>query len=143
MSWFNMGGLNPKFKDFLDKHPGSTVIGVGWAFYWRFALIVLLIEGFVFALVFGAGAAFGGFHHERGGYMHKDWNMGPGTATTSAPAAQGKLNIDVVCQGALSYMTFPDAASAKVFVDECKEGKHPEVIERYKADMNLGDGATI
>jgi hypothetical protein len=30
-----------------------------------------------------------------------------------------------------------------VYVDECKEGRHPEVIERYKADMNLGEGAAI
>lgn len=60
-----------------------------------------------------------------------------------APAAQGKLNIDAVCQGALAYMTFPDAASAELFITECKEGKHPEVIEQYKAQMNLGDGATI
>lgn len=61
----------------------------------------------------------------------------------SDPAAQGKLNIDVVCESALAYTTFPDGASADSFVADCKEGKHPEVIERYKADMNLGDGATI
>lgn len=60
---------------------------------------------------------------------------------TGAP--QGKLNINVVCESALAYMSFPDGASAQIFVDECKEGKHPEVIEKYKADMNLGDGATI
>jgi hypothetical protein len=62
-----------------------------------------------------------------------------------APVAptNAKLNINVVCQSALAYMTFPDAASAEAFVAECKEGKHPEVIERYKADMNLGDGAAI
>ena len=59
------------------------------------------------------------------------------------PTTQAKINIDAVCQGALAYMTFPDAASAEVFVAECKEGKHPEVIEQYKAQMNLGDGATI
>lgn len=55
--------------------------------------------------------------------------------------SQGKLNINTVCEGALAYMTFPDAKSADLFVAECKEGKYPEVIERYKADMNLGDGA--
>lgn len=58
-------------------------------------------------------------------------------------APQGKLNIDFVCEQALSYMTFVDGKSADVFVAECKEGKRPEVIEKYKADMNLGDGATI
>ena len=57
--------------------------------------------------------------------------------------AGGKLDINVVCEGALAYMSFPDGESADVFVAECKEGKHPEVIERYKAEMNLGDGAAI
>lgn len=63
--------------------------------------------------------------------------------TPSDTSSEGKLNIDVVCQGALSYMTFPDGASAEKFVAECKEGKHPEVIENYKEQMNLGDGAEI
>ena len=40
-------------------------------------------------------------------------------------------------------MTFPDAAAAEAFVEECKNGEHPEVIEQYKAQMNLGDGAAI
>lgn len=57
--------------------------------------------------------------------------------------SNGKLNINVVCESALAYMSFPDAASAETFVAECKEGKHPEVIEHYKAQMNLGDGAAI
>lgn len=60
-----------------------------------------------------------------------------------APAASGKLNINVVCEGALAYMTFPNGAASDKFVAECKEGKHPEVIEKYKKDMNLGDGAMI
>lgn len=63
-------------------------------------------------------------------------------STSTSPAAGTKLNIDAVCRGALAYSTFPDAASAEVFVAECKDGKHPEVIERYKADNHL-DGATI
>ena len=65
------------------------------------------------------------------------------SATSTKPASQGKINIDAVCQGALAYMTFKDGASADAFVSECKEGKHPEVIERFKADMNLGAGAQI
>ncbi len=54
-----------------------------------------------------------------------------------------KLNIDVVCTSALAYMTFPDGAAADAFVADCKEGKHPEVIERYKKDIGLGDGAAV
>ncbi len=57
--------------------------------------------------------------------------------------ASAKLNIDAVCKSALAYTTFTDGASADAFVQDCKNGKHPEVIERYKADMNLGDGAAI
>lgn len=58
-------------------------------------------------------------------------------------APQGKLNINVICEGALAYMTFTDGESAEKFVTECKDGKHPEVIEQYKAQMGLGDGAAI
>lgn len=61
----------------------------------------------------------------------------------TANQVSGKINIDAVCEGALSYMSFPDGASADKFVKDCKEGNHPEVIEKYKADMGLGDGASI
>jgi hypothetical protein len=54
-----------------------------------------------------------------------------------------KINIDAVCEGALAYMTFPDGKSADAFVAECKEGKHPEVIEKFKKDMGVGDGKAI
>jgi hypothetical protein len=54
-----------------------------------------------------------------------------------------KINIDVVCEAALAYMSFPDGESADKFVAECKEGKHPRVIEDYKAQMNLSEGAAI
>lgn len=57
-------------------------------------------------------------------------------------AQNTKINIATVCEGALAYMTFPDAASADAFVAECKEGKHPEVIEQYKAQLHT-DGAAI
>ncbi len=57
--------------------------------------------------------------------------------------ANGKLNIDVVCESALAYMSFPDAASADAFVLECKKGKHPQVIEQYKEQMGLGEGVAI
>jgi hypothetical protein len=62
-------------------------------------------------------------------------------ATTSQVGA--KINIDEVCNGALAYMTFPDGASADKFVQDCKDGKYPEVIEKFKKEMGLGDGASI
>lgn len=60
-----------------------------------------------------------------------------------SPKSEMKINIDEVCQGALMYMTFTDGAAADAFVEDCKAGKHPEVIEQYKANMNLSDGAAI
>lgn len=57
--------------------------------------------------------------------------------------SQSKLDINVVCESALAYMTFTDGESAAQFVAECKAGEHPEVIERYKADMGYGEGAAI
>ncbi len=75
-----------------------------------------------------------------GGYfISKQKAVEPPTDSDS----QSKLNINVVCESALAYMTFPDQVSADKFVEECKNGEHPDVIERYKADMNLGDGAAI
>lgn len=62
---------------------------------------------------------------------------------TNNQTASGKLDINVVCESALSYMSFPDGESASKFVAECKEGKYPEVIERYKADMNIGAEVAI
>jgi len=58
------------------------------------------------------------------------------------PTPAGKLDIAAVCSGALAYMSFPDGASADAFVSACIEGKHPEVIERFKADNGV-DGAAI
>lgn len=55
----------------------------------------------------------------------------------------GKIDINAVCEGALAYMTFPDGASAEAFVQECKEGKRPEVIEQWKAQMNINSNIAI
>lgn len=57
--------------------------------------------------------------------------------------SDAKLNINVVCEQALTYMTFENATTADAFVADCKEGKHPEVIEKYKSDLNLGAGVAI
>lgn len=57
--------------------------------------------------------------------------------TSSISLPQEKLDINFICERALAYMTFPDGVSANKFVAECIEGKHPEVIEKYRADMNL------
>ncbi len=53
------------------------------------------------------------------------------------PAVQGKIDINAVCEGALAYMTFRDGDAAAQFVAECKEGKHPEVIDQWKTQMGF------
>lgn len=50
---------------------------------------------------------------------------------------QGKIDINAVCKGALAYMTFENGDAAETFVAECKEGKHPEVIEHWKNQVDV------
>ena len=56
---------------------------------------------------------------------------------------QGKLNINVICDEAIAYMSFPDGKSADLFIKECKEGKHPEVIEQWKVRMGIESTVAI
>ncbi len=92
---------------------------------------IMIIVG-IFAAIFGAliaGAIAGGVHHD---------NVVP----TPAPMV-GKLDINAVCDGALAYMTFPTGAEAEQFVAECKDGKHPEVIEQYRQQMGADDSMAL
>jgi hypothetical protein len=50
MTWHNLGGLNPNYKEFTEKHPDKTLIGMMWAMYWRFAIVILLAEAVFFVL---------------------------------------------------------------------------------------------
>lgn len=43
MSW-NLFGLNPTFKEFLEKHPDATMIGLCWSMYWRLGVLVMVLE---------------------------------------------------------------------------------------------------
>jgi hypothetical protein len=58
------------------------------------------------------------------------------------PVVGAKINPRVACESALAYTTFTDGAASEKFVNECVEGKHPEVIQRYISDMGW-DGRTI
>jgi len=57
-------------------------------------------------------------------------------------APQGKIDVDVACKSALTYSLFQSGEEADRFVAECKEGKHPDVIERYLQGLGV-DGAVI
>lgn len=56
--WWNLFGLNPNFKEFLEKHPNKSIVGIAWALQWRFLLVVLAIEIIFVALAFIFGAVF-------------------------------------------------------------------------------------
>ncbi len=82
-----------------------------------------------------------------GVYFFKPVPQQEAATETLTPQAQNaanvKINIDAVCEGALAYMSFENGAAADLFVSECKEGKHPEVIDEYKAQLNLGSDVAI
>lgn len=62
--------------------------------------------------------------------------------TPAGQEQQDMTKVQIACESALMYTTFPDGASADAFVRECVEGKHPEVIERYEAQMK-DSGAAV
>jgi len=79
-----------------------------------------------------------------GAYVYnRNKNVSTETSDTNGTPSSERRNMDVVCNDALSYMSFPDHESAEQFVIDCKDGKHPEVVEHYKEQMNLGEGAAI
>ena len=75
--------------------------------------------------------------------IYKDFQNLVKSFTFLAPAdVQNKIDIQVACESALIYMTFPSSIEADAFIEACVEGKHPEVIDRYIKDLGL-DEATI
>ena len=66
----------------------------------------------------------------------------PAAAEESSVRPQGKIDVRVACESALMYTTFTDGVAADAFIEECIEGKHPEVIERFISEMGV-DGAMI
>lgn len=93
--------------------------------------IPILIVIFLIALVLGAvfmGTMF----------------MGGSTRQEPAQNPNMKINIDLVCEQSLAYTDFTDATSAAKYVDECKRGEHPEVIQHFRDSFAPStDGATI
>jgi hypothetical protein len=59
------------------------------------------------------------------------------------PEPQAKIDINVVCNGALAYMTFQTGNEAEAFVEACVRGEHPEVIEQWKVQMGITDDRAI
>jgi hypothetical protein len=78
-----------------------------------------------------------------GGYVVYSRNQGETSAPMPNQNSNAKININEVCEGTLAYMTFENGEQAEKFVQECKEGKHPQVIEQYKANLNLDAGVEI
>lgn len=58
------------------------------------------------------------------------------------PDKQGKIDIRVACESALAYTTFMNGEDADRFLEECINGEHPDVVERYIESLGV-DGALI
>ena len=100
----------------------------------------------IIAIVVIAIIGIGGYYYKTYGSSAVAPSTSPGTTATSSESTGGanaKINIDAVCQGALSYMTFANGAAADAFVADCKAGKHPEVIQHYKEQMGISNDAAI
>lgn len=109
-----------------------------------FALVAVFLALAVYVFVFqmpGAPLGEGSLNAGPNNGVQNDVN--PASQDAAQGGGNAKINVAEVCAGALAYMTFPDGAAADAFVQACIAGEHPEVIERFKADMGLGAGAAI
>ncbi len=109
-----------------------------------FALVAVFLALAAYVFVFQMpGSPLGGNTLNAAPMNGAQNDMNNNSQDAAQSGGNAKLNVVEVCNGALAYMTFPDGATADAFVQACIEGKHPEVIERFKADMGLGAGAEI
>ena len=53
-----------------------------------------------------------------------------------------KIDVRVACESALAYTTFMNSEDVEIFLQECIDGNHPDVIERYIESLGV-DGARI
>lgn len=63
--------------------------------------------------------------------------------TPNDSGSNQKINLNAICDGALAYMTFPSSAEADVWVQECREGKHPEAVDQWKQRQGITDDRAI
>lgn len=63
-------------------------------------------------------------------------------STNSNGEVDARIDVRMVCESALAYMSFATGEQADQFVAECVAGEHPDVIERYINDRGL-EGTTI
>ncbi len=108
-------------------------------------IIAIPLTIVIMLVAFGSAMLFLGGMHDSGFDRYRDANeYGSGYRVDmmgdEMPA--GKIDINAVCEEALAFMTFPDGNATNEFLMNCKAGKHPEVIEQWKANMQV-DGAVM
>jgi hypothetical protein len=52
--------LNPTVREFLDKYPGLTMLGLAWAIYWRIQLAIMIVMAAIAILFTVLSAIFAG-----------------------------------------------------------------------------------
>lgn len=63
--------------------------------------------------------------------------------TPTNSGAQGKIDMNAVCDSALAYMSFKSGEEADAWVASCKRGERPEAIEQWKVQMGINDDRAI
>lgn len=84
MTWWNLGGLNPQYKEFVEKYPDKTMLGMAWSMQWRLMLLILAIEMIFFIpmMMLGGIMAFSVLESDR---SHE---LPPGTMNSNGSTAQ-------------------------------------------------------
>lgn len=54
MNWWRLFGMNPGFKEFIEKNPDTTMLGMAWAINWRLMILVFIVELVFLVILSGA-----------------------------------------------------------------------------------------
>lgn len=65
----------------------------------------------------------------------------PGRNTIGTLPPEPKVQIEEICRASLTYTTFPEGTDTERYVQECIDGKHPNVIEDFVKRMNAENAA--
>ena len=95
-------------------------------------VIPILVCGLVFAILIGVF-----IFVPSGRHAQSDENR------EHLPLMHVKVDINRICEEALIDTNITGASSSAAYLSDCKEGKHPEVLERAIRELNLPSNVAI
>jgi hypothetical protein len=60
----------------------------------------------------------------------------PSKDVVGGALTEPKISVDSICRDSLAYTTFPAGTDTEVYVQDCINGKYPEVIEKHVQMLN-------